>query len=230
MTSIRADVDQKFIRRFLFVAIGCFLFMLWGLYDGLYKEPKDLQRSLAYKKLTERQESGEITESERATLWDTMTAENGWESTKPDTPENEQNDIYFQWFVFGVGLVCGVFFLTKYLRLLNTWVEADDGGVTSSWGDSLKFKDIKQIDKKKWPKKGIAKIEYANEAGAKKTMVFDDFKYSRKKMAEIMKLAEANLSDDQIIGDIRESEKPNLQESATEDRPYETGDDDSAEQ
>lgn len=219
MTSIRADVDNKFIRRFLFVAIGCFLFMLWGLYDGLYKEPKDLARSLAYNELIERQESGEITESERAVQWDTMTTENGWESTKPDTPENEQNDIYFQWFVFGVGLVCGVFFLIKYLRLLNTWIEADDAGVTSSWGDGLKFKDIKQIDKKKWPKKGIAKIEYANEAGVKKTMVFDDFKYERSKMAEIMKRAETNLSDEQIIGDKRESEKPSEQTS-NQERPY----------
>lgn len=220
MTSIRADVDNKFIRRFLFVAIGCFLFMLWGLYDGLVKEPKDLQRSLAYQELLQRQESGELTESERAVQWDTMTAENGWESTKPDSPKNEQNDIYFQWFVFAVGLLCGLFFLMKYLRLRNTWIEADEEQLTTSWGEGFKFKNIEQIDKRKWPKKGIAKVQFANDSGASKTMVLDDFKYQRDKMSEIMQRAEANLSDEKIVGDMRETAKAQPKEQEPSEGSY----------
>ena len=118
--TVRADVDKKFIRRFLFIAIGCFVFMLWGLYDGLITNPLELERAKAYKKLSQQVKSAEITEGEKDEAWKSMVKENGWALAKPKSPEVAQNYVYFQWFVFAIGLVLGVFFLLKYLKLLNT--------------------------------------------------------------------------------------------------------------
>ncbi len=219
MTTIRAEVDKKFIRRFLFVAIGCFFLMLWGLYDAVVTMPREKARALAYEELTVQQEAGGLTEAERAEKWDALTEEKGWSSTLPDSSEHVDGDIYFQWFLFGLGLVLGVFFLLKYLKLLSSWIEADESGVQTSWGESLKFEGIQSIKKHKWNKKGIAKVEYSDEAGVSKTMVFDDFKYQREDMGTIMKMAEENLSDDQIIGDVRETSKvkpPSSSSSAIE--------------
>ena len=209
--TVRADVDNKFIRRFLFISIGCFLFMLWGLYDGLYTNRIELERSLAYKKLSKQVDSGEITEAEKDESWKSMVKENGWALAKPKSPEVAQNYIYFQWFVFGLGLVLGVFFLVKYLRLLNSWMEADEKTVKTSWGDSLQIDSITGIDKRKWENKGIAKVRFTDDSGQPKTMIFDDFKYHRESMGEIMKLAEKNLKPDQIIGN---SSQPAVESAA----------------
>ena len=80
---LRADVDKKFIRRFLIISLGCFAFMLWGLYDGLYTSPMDLERSIAYKKLTAQAANGELTEGQRSEKWEAMCNENGWATAKP---------------------------------------------------------------------------------------------------------------------------------------------------
>ena len=108
MTTIRAEVDKKFIRRFLFVAIGCFFLMLWGLYDAVVTMPREKARALAYEELTVQQEAGGLTEAERAEKWDALTEEKGWSSTLPDSSEHVDGDIYFQWFLFGLGLVLGL--------------------------------------------------------------------------------------------------------------------------
>ena len=191
--TIRAEVDNKFIRRFLFISIGCFVFMLWGLYDGLYTNPLELRRAVEYKNLSEKVKKGEITDAEKDDAWKKMVQENGWALSKPKSPAVAQNYVYFQWFVFALGLILGVIFLVKYLKLLNSWMEVDDHAVTTSWGESLQLDKITAIDKRKWEKKGIAKVSFQDEAGNSKTMIFDDFKYHRESMAEIMKRAEANL-------------------------------------
>ena len=214
---LRADVDKKFIRRFLIISLGCFAFMLWGLYDGLYTSPMDLERSIAYKKLTAQAANGELTEGQRSEKWEAMCNENGWATAKPKSPDVARNYVYFQWFVFGIGLTLGLLFLWHYLRLLNAWVQADEKGVESSWGQTLEYANIKSINKSKWSKKGIAKVSYQDDSGASKIMIFDDFKFHRETMGEIVKLAERGLTDDQIIGGMRESAKAAAAVEATED-------------
>ena len=205
--TIRASVDNKFIRRFLYISIGCFLFMLWGLYDGLYTSPRDVEIAKAYKELSKKREAGEITEDERGEMWKELATKNKWPLSKPKEPHIAQGYVYFQWFVFGTGLILGVFFLIKYLRLRNSWMEADETAVTTSWGPTVKFDDIETINKHKWEKKGIARVHYKDDSGTSKIMVFDDFKYNRETMGQIMEMAEKNLTDEQIVGGVRESAK-----------------------
>ena len=214
---IRADVDKKFIRRFLFISIGCFGFMLYGLYDGLVVYPKKLEKAIAFAEIRKQLVDGEITESEKTEKWNTLCKEKNWGYSEPETPENAQNKIYFQWFVFGTGLIMGAGFLVHYLRLLNSWVEADEETVTTSWGQNLRFENISSINKKKWAKKGLAKVAYDTENGDSQTMVFDDFKFHRESMGQIMRRAESHLTDDQIVDGERESDQVETDKKSSSD-------------
>ena len=203
----RADVDNSFIRRFLLIALACFGFMIWGLYDRFYTGPIEIERAIAFKKLAADLDEGLISEDQRTEKWESICETNNWSTSKPKSPKVAEGYLVFQYFVIGIGLIGGILFLLHYLRLKGSWVGADEEGVEASWGQTLKFKDITGINKAKWAKKGIAKVSYNNEAGATKTMIFDDFKYHRETMGSILKMAEEHLSDEQIVGDQRESAK-----------------------
>ena len=81
---------------------------------------------------------------------------------------------------------------------LKRWIEASDTGISSSWGQELRFDEMRTLDKKHWAKKGIAKITYEQE-GRKKTFVLDDFKFHREPTDDILLLVESHLTDEQII-------------------------------
>lgn len=201
--SLRADVDTKFIRRFLIIGIGCLLFMLWGGYDALFKYPGEYKAAKEYKHLYQMAESNEITEAERASRWEELRNANNWPS-KPNSAEVANQYIYFNWFLFGAGLVGGAFFLMKYMKLVGSWMEAKDDGVETSWGQSLKFKQVVEVNKRRWVKKGIAVVTYHEDSGAESKLVLDDFKYHRESVGEILKLVEKGLEDDQIVFGNRE--------------------------
>lgn len=202
--NVRANVDKKFILRFLIISVCLFGFMLWALYDGLYKYPKEIKRSEAFFSLQSQVESGGLSEADRAEQWEEMCDQYGWsKGTMPKEAKLIEEDIRFQWILAAIGLVGGVFFMVKYLRLLGSWMEADDNGITTSWGSGLSFDKVKELDKKKWAKKGIAKVSY-DDGGKDRVMTLDDFKYEREDMGKIIKRVESSLKDNQIVGGARE--------------------------
>ncbi|MEL6109789.1 MAG: hypothetical protein AAFU85_27575, partial [Planctomycetota bacterium] len=88
----------------------------------------------------------------------------------------------------------------------GTWIEGDETMLRNSRGVEVPIDSIVKIDKRRWPEKGIAKIYYEVDGKTKK-FVMDDFKYHRETMGELMKFAEANLTEDQLIGDGFERDK-----------------------
>uniref|UniRef100_UPI00389A29B9 hypothetical protein n=1 Tax=Stieleria sedimenti TaxID=2976331 RepID=UPI00389A29B9 len=68
---------------------------------------------------------------------------------------------------------------------------------------------ITKIDKRKWDAKGIAKIHYEVD-GKKMKFVMDDFKYEREPMGQLMKFAEAQLTEEQVTGDFLERDKERI--------------------
>ena len=201
--SLRAEVDKKFIRRFLIIGLGCIAFMLWGGYDALYTYPSQFEAAKKYKDLYHQMEAGEINEDQRAAQWKELVEANKWPQ-KPNSADVAQQYIYFNWFLFGAGLLAGIFFLMKYMKLLDSWMEAKDGELMTSWGTTMKLDQVKEVNKTKWSKKGIARVIYADENGSQRTLVLDDFKYHRETVGEILKLVEEGLSDEQIVGALRE--------------------------
>ncbi|WP_143543947.1 hypothetical protein [Rhodopirellula sp. MGV] len=200
---IRADVHQPYFRKFLFVFLGCLAFGAYCLYDGLVAYPKKLTMAEAYEQLPE---------DGRQEAWVTLATEKGWPTRTPaNSPDEMRNKIGTQ---FMMAVLCGLFAIPALLKFMSgqgTWVEGDETLIRNSKGKEVPIDAITKIDKKKWPDKGIAKIYYEVD-GKNHKFIMDDFKYDRAPMGELMKFAEANLDEDQVVGDDFERDKEALRE------------------
>ncbi|HMO13199.1 MAG TPA: hypothetical protein PKD64_01715 [Pirellulaceae bacterium] len=210
--SIRAVADNKFNRRNIylvvfFAAVGC-----WATYDGLISYPKKLKIAEAYDELRD------LSGPEKTKKWHEMTTEKNWSRDVPKSPAEVQGDIYFNYFLMAICFPLGLFFLGKFFRIRGSWLEFKDGQLSTSWGESLDFKQLEKIDKVKWNKKGIAKLFYKSSAGNQSMFVLDDFKYDRVPVGKILEVAETFVKPDQIISgkDVVEksTEKPDEKPAA----------------
>lgn len=194
--TIRATADQKYIRKYIYLALAGLGFFLWGAYDAVYKFPTELEMAIAF---------DQVKESDDAVhQWARLYEENkdrGWHREKPhDSAATVEGYMRFNFFIIVAGLAMMLYFVLKYFRSKRSWMEATETGINTSWGASLDFDKIEKINKRRWETKGIAKVAYEDAGGRRRTMVFDDFKYERQSMGELMTLCEQHLSDDQIVG------------------------------
>ncbi|MCS7466853.1 hypothetical protein NZK35_09375 [Stieleria sp. ICT_E10.1] len=198
---IRAQVHQPFFRKFLYVFLGCTAFAGWCLYDGLIKYPKNLTIAEAYEGLPE---------EGRREAWKELAAENGWPTITPSKTANDiRHDISSQ---FMMVILCSLFAIPALMMFMSgqgTWVEGDETLIRNSKGQEVPIDAITKIDKRKWDAKGIAKIHYEVD-GKKMKFVMDDFKYEREPMGQLMKFAEAQLTEEQVTGDFLERDKERI--------------------
>jgi hypothetical protein len=194
--AVRAVADNRFIRKYLFLAAAGLGFFLWGAYDAVFKFPVELQMAEAFDPISK--------DPDAVQLWAKLFEQNkdrGWHREKPhNSAETVRGYMRFNGFVIGGGICLMVFFLLKYFRTKGSWMESTDTGINTSWGKSLEFDKIDQINKKRWEAKGIAKVTYTDSGGKTGTLVFDDFKYEREPMSELMTLCEQGLEPSQIVG------------------------------
>lgn len=211
---IRATLEHKFFRRFLYVFLGCLAFSCWCLFDALIAYPRQLEIAMAYE---------QIDEDLRRDQWPEVAKEKGWPTAPPQkTAEAIGHGIGQQYFMI---ILCGLFGswgLWKWLSVQGTWIEGNEEIIRHSNGTEVPIANITRIDKHQWAEKGIAKIRYTVN-DRKKKFVMDDFKYDRAAMGKIMAMAEANLEDDQIVGGLRESQTRDVtQEDTDEDDEQES--------
>ncbi len=195
----RAVFTKSFLRRYLLIAA---VFLGWGAYcawDGFVAYPREFPVAEEFAKL-EGMESGPKQER-----WEQLAREKGWKLNKPHTAEEIQSRIFQQDVMLGICLLVGLPALLKYFSSRNSWVEGTTTGWTTSWGESVEFKSVKQLNKKKWKNKGIARATYESN-GQEKTFVFDDFKFDREPTGKILRNLEATLSDEQIVEGPREED------------------------
>ncbi|MBI85008.1 MAG: hypothetical protein CMJ81_17580 [Planctomycetaceae bacterium] len=142
--------------------------------------------------------------------WETVAKENSWPIEKPDenkvlvkTVEDIKNrydwKIKSQFVMIAVAAPVGFFSLWVYLGSRGRWLEADNSGITSSWGQQFAFDNILTLDKKQWKNKGIARITYDAEGHTKK-FVLDNYKFNRWAIDDILLRVESQITDNQIIG------------------------------
>lgn len=198
--TVRAEADRKFIRRYLYLALAGLAFLLWATYDEVYKFPKELKMAVAFEKIKEQSQD----EREAVLKWQQFVEQNPELDWTLEKPENSPGTVigymkFNRWVWAGGGLMM-LFFLSKYFRTRGSWMEATDHGVTTSWGQTLEFDQITKINKRRWEAKGIAKVHYTDAGGRQRRMVFDDFKYDREPMGELMSRCEQPLGREQIVG------------------------------
>lgn len=217
MTTVRADYDPDYFKRFLWLALGCLFFGSWFLFDGLVGYPAELKRCEAYWQKTEnpREPWEPIAESK----WQELCKENDWSTKPPKTkPDKQAGKIGTQFFYSILCYCITIPCLLKWYFPRGTWVEGDDTQLKTSWGKQFKYDQIKQINKKKWEARGIAKVKYEDD-GIPYTLIFDDYKYMREPMSKILIAMEKGLKDDQIIGAEREEVRlQKLREQAAQEK------------
>jgi hypothetical protein len=94
----------------------------------------------------------------------------------------------------------GLLLISIPLRMRGRWIEANDTGIISSWGQSLRFDQITAVNKRKWRDKGIAKVAYVDEKGRKRRFVIDDFKFHRYPTDDILYELEQRIDPALISG------------------------------
>ncbi len=173
------------------------------LYDGFIGYPHQHaihQEYLEFAKANEGLEKAKLFEK-----WDEDYAdEKGYPHAKE--AEKEPGSILTQK-IIGFSLIpVGLYGAWCFAGALKRWVAAEDGGIRDSDGLFAPWPAITKLDKKLWPKKGIAWVLY-DDAGITKRILLDDFKFDRNPTEQIVRAVEEKLTDAQIEGDIRETER-----------------------
>ncbi len=152
----------------------------WFFYDGFISYPKYNVKASEYAKLAEVYKADDALLQEK---WKQLALEKGWDSE--DVPKHRKNEKQqFQW---GTGLLIAfALFVFWMFHEMRKTITADDEkflGIATglspfSHGVSVKYESVVGIDKRKWDKKGIAKIFYKTEKGTRNSVLIDDYKYA----------------------------------------------------
>ncbi len=197
----RAEFQKNYLMRYLILAAVCLFMAAWFGYDGLIGYPQQLEYAEAYDELRD------MEGARRVERWKELADANSWPRDVPKkTAEEIRSDITGQYVWGGLNLLAGLPALFFFFRARGSWVEETDGGLRTSWGQSVRFADVTQLDKTKWQRKGIAKARYTPQAEGSPAMtgerlfVFDDFKFQREPLGQILRQLEAVLRPEQITG------------------------------
>ena len=192
--SVRANFQKSYSWRYLMLAGGFLFAALFFAYDGFIGYPNKKVISERY------QEIAEMEASERQKAWRQITEENNWSRSVPDkSPEEIADDIRGQYFYGIISLLIALPPAILYFRTRGSWVERTEEGLTSSWGQKLDYSKVLKLDKKKWANKGIAVASYQDGAVTRR-FVFDDFKYEREPLGQMLRELEQVLKPEQIVG------------------------------
>lgn len=223
--TIRAEFQTNYLYRYLIMALVCLGGAAWFGYDGFIGYPAKLPAAEAYDELRKIEDP-----VKRETDWTKLVEQNGWDAATPSkTAEKIRADIQGQYVYMVLGLLAGIPAVLYFLSCRGSWVESTETGLTSSWGQTVDFAKVTELDKRKWAKKGIAKAHYEDN-GQKKVFVFDDFKYQRDELGQILRSLESMVDRELITGGLTEEEtdqEKELIESEMYDEESEAGEDES---
>lgn len=186
---IRADNDPRFFRRFLIMGIVAIGFGLWSLYDGMVKYPAQRVQEFAEFKVENKRLFENPTLNAMSVDQFEQTADREprleWGKYMHETGVKSIPEIFTQYVQAVVASLVGLFLLSLPIRSRGRWIEADDTGITSSWGQSFRYDEVEEVNKRKWRNKGIAKVTYVAN-NRRQYFVIDDFKFMRAPTDQIL--------------------------------------------
>ena len=139
-----------------------------------------------------------LTASRLDAAWKEVCGQQHWPNDYPGEPKNPYA-IDQQFYMAGAIIPFSLFFLACLMLKRKNWIEGNDSGLRNSRRDNLAFEQIESFDKKRWDKKGIAKVRYRSE-GIQKTFVLDDCNYDYQPIRAIVRLVESRIALEQITG------------------------------
>ncbi len=200
---IRADNDPRFTRRFYIMGIVAIGFALWSLYDGMVKYPALRTHGFAefkvdYKSLFEDSHTKSLSVDEFEHVADPEHVQE-WAKYAHDRGFKSVPEIFTQYIQAAVAGIVGLFLLSIPLRARGRWIEADETGITTSWGESFQFDQVEQLNKRKWRDKGLAKVTYIAN-GRRRQFIIDDLKFMREPTDAILFELEQRIELERITG------------------------------
>lgn len=203
---VTARMSKRFLWREAMITFLCLGGSCWFLYDGTVAWPELRRQGLARVQMDEdlKKEFGtkEVLPRDRRERWEKMAAEHGWPKEIPGEPKSEA-EIQFQVILSALLAVPGLLYLFFFFRDRRRWIEMNETGLRSSWGQQLEFGQIVALDKKQWKKKGIARVRY-EENGRRRTLVLDDWKYYPKPTLDILREVESRIGVERIVNGLPE--------------------------
>ncbi len=190
---LRANFDRSYLWRYWVIILMAFGSGAWFFYDATIGYPKKAKIAKAWEELAQL-ESGP-----RAERWRELAAEKGWSQEVPVKPSAEiEESIRFQYIYGSVASLVGALMLGYLLIARNSWVEETETGLTTSWGQQVDFSTVTRLNKRRWKDKGIARVDYVDN-GRKRQFVFDDFKYERAAIGQLLERLESRLAPEQVV-------------------------------
>ncbi len=214
----RANFQSSYLTRYSLLAAVCLGMCAWFAYDGFVAYPKKLVVAEAF------EEVADLSGPELEDRWNEITSEKGWESRRPEKKAEEiRSDITEQYFWSAITLALGIPALVLLFRSRGSWVQRTENGLETSWGQTVKFADVQSLNKRRWQKKGIARATYL-DGGATRYFTFDDFKFEREPLGQILRDLEDTLTDEQVTGGLKEvaAEAKKVAEKAEQDSEEES--------
>ena len=167
---IEAKMSPSWAVRMLIAGLAFLGFGCWSVYDGKVKYPMVERTFQKYNS------EGRFEE------WVSVAGQKGWKKDPKEErgPEGERlKYIYSEWDIrtqFIMAAVClpiGLFILGRLIYTAPRKVAADDEALYATNGIKIPFAAIREIDKKKWDRKGIAVVHYELDGKAGKTTLDD---------------------------------------------------------
>ncbi len=216
---IRADNDPRYFRRFFIMGIVAIGFALWSLYDGLVSYPAQRVQGFSefktdYKSIFEDPKHNEMSADQFERLADEK-PRHEWMKYMHERGIKGIPEVFTQYVQAAIAGLAGLFLLSLPIRARGRWIEANETGITSSWGQSFQYDEVEEVNKRKWRDKGIAKVTYVAD-GRRKTFVVDDFKFVREPTDQILYELEQRIDPGRITNGPPESPPNELVDDAAD--------------
>ena len=182
-----ASIRTGYSVRILIISLALIIGGLWFLYDGMVAYPEQRERYLAYQQIRQDYPDWQ-------TRWQAQAEEEGWPLDVPD--ERTEGDILVQRIIAALLLPAGVVMGVFYLRLLRRWIASDEQGLRTSGGRHAPWEAIQAVDKSRWQRKGIARVQY-DDGGVQREIKLDDWKYDTEATEKILLEVDAHLQQRQ---------------------------------
>ncbi len=169
-----AKINTEYAVRTILFGLMLSGFGGWSLYDGIFGYPEHNRRALKYRELEETaMQSGQPRQV--WITWEKVCKDEGWKSEKPGAAKSDW-DIRTQFIMtllfmpWGLGSIIGL--ACKFRRQFS----ADDLGLHGFLAEPIAYAAIDRLDKKKWDKKGIVRID-VTVAGKARRLTMDDWHF-----------------------------------------------------
>jgi len=170
---LRAHVSKEWKRRIWMIAAFIFAASSWFLYDGLFGYPKNNERAEVYLPLKEQYEDDK---KQLETEWAEIQEARGWSGKTPKKIYSDQ-DILTQYLFAAFGYLGFLGTLGYYFWSLPRTLAFSEDKLTLPDGRVIDIYTIKNIDKRAWKSKGIAKVRYQVAPGKMEKAQLDDYKF-----------------------------------------------------